>query len=194
MAHICETCGDEFEGYPGNANTYCSRGCMSEGYKGDFSGERQRNEDLDPEDTPNYGREFDDEWVQKMKEADRPSGKDHPTYGRSPQANWIEVEETNHKVRSRWERDLDIILHESELEYEYEPETFELGDTTYTPDFTVGDTVIEVKGYANERSLDKAERFMNQYPEYQYVVLGDKMPCDIHYEWSDKDKVMEELQ
>jgi len=40
VSYTCEACGDKFEGHPGNANTYCSRECMTNSYKGEFSGER----------------------------------------------------------------------------------------------------------------------------------------------------------
>lgn len=48
----------------------------------------------------------------------------------------------------------------------YEIETFDLGDTTYTPDFFLPrrNKFIEIKGYMHKKSQDKINKFLEQYP------------------------------
>jgi len=105
------------------------------------------------------------------------------------------VPETGHKVRSSWEADFDVALHESNVQYEYEPSRFDLGNRSYLPDFICGESiVVEVKGYVLDGSVEKGRKFMEQYPEYTYVVVGGdtshKIPCDKHFEW-DEDNLQE---
>lgn len=86
------------------------------------------------------------------------------------------VEETGHRVRSGWEEDVDIYLHRSDVEYKYEPRGFEYGNgRRYYPDFIVEDKlVIEVKGWPDDKSIQKAKEFTTAYPEYTYIVIGSK--------------------
>lgn len=103
------------------------------------------------------------------------------------------VEATGNTVASAWEAEFDRRLHELGATYEYEGETFDIGDgQTYTPDFIIGDLVVEVKGGIwTGWSIERAERFRDQYPEYTYMVVGnDSVPCDIHYEWRERDSAL----
>lgn len=121
------------------------------------------------------------------------TGKDHPAYGISPvNTGRDKVEETGHVVRSSWEEKIDLLLHDSGLEYEYESQRFDLDNQsmTYLPDFKVDDNIVEVKGWANEPSQKKAEMFVAEYPDYRYIVVGDKMECDVHIEWEDRDRLV----
>jgi len=107
----------------------------------------------------------------------------------------IEVDETGHIVRSTWEEEVDLILHSSSLDYEYEPKAFDIGESTYLPDFIVDETVIEVKGWANEHSIDRARKFMEKYPRYRYLVLGNPdVPHDIHLHWENRDQLVPTLK
>jgi hypothetical protein len=92
----------------------------------------------------------------------------------------VDVPETDRTVRSKLERTVDQLLHDSEFDYEYEPKAFDLpSGKGYLPDFVVDDEiVIEVKGNADERSVEKATDFMSTYQGLVYVVVGDVLPCD----------------
>jgi len=103
------------------------------------------------------------------------------------------VEETGHTVRSSWEKKVDIMLHESDVEYGYEPRRFDIGGRKYMPDFVVGDNVIEVKGYVDGKAANKAEMFMESYPNLRYIVVGSEIPCDVHIPWEDREELISEL-
>lgn len=121
--------------------------------------------------------------------------EDHPFDGIDPFATErIEVEETGHEVRSSWEAELDRMLHEAGIDYDYEAKRFELEPMTYIPDFRVGSQMIEVKGPPSDRAIRQAEAFMEEFPEYEYVVLGTRIPCDKHYEWEEREKMVEDLK
>lgn len=101
-----------------------------------------------------------------------------------------DVEELSHKVRSSWEERVGKLLLEEGIQYEYERE-FKLPSGSYYADFVSDPTVIEVKGWATERSLKNAREFMDQYPEYTYIVVGDEMPCDVHVPWKRRTELAE---
>lgn len=87
------------------------------------------------------------------------------------------------------------MLHKADMDYEYEPKTFELpnGDT-YTPDFIIRDEiVIEVKGWPDQKSKKRAKQFMQEYQKYQYIVVGNRIPCDKFIEWKKRDALIEEV-
>jgi hypothetical protein len=96
----------------------------------------------------------------------------------------------SHKVRSSWEAEIATLLVENDITYEYERE-FHLGDGSYYPDFLVSDYVIEVKGFSDERSVENAENFIEEFPEYTYVVVGDRLPCDVHLSWEERSELIE---
>lgn len=138
------------------------------------------------------------------------TGEDHPMYnnveagkkiseskkGIATKPAWKEVEKTGHKVRSNWEKEIDILLYESGVEYEYEPTGFLYSNgRKYYPDFIVNsDCVIEVKGWAGEKDILKAEEFMERNPEYRYIVVGAELPCDLHIPWENHEELTEVIQ
>lgn len=103
-----------------------------------------------------------------------------------------DVEELSHMVRSSWEEDVGRILVGNDIEYRYEVE-FKLSIGSYYADFVLDEHVVEVKGFSNERSVNKAVAFMDEFPEYTYVVIGDEIPCDIHVPWDDRTRILEVL-
>lgn len=108
----------------------------------------------------------------------------------------IEVEETGHIVRSGWEAEVDKILFSSEFDYEYEPLSVDLGDTTYTPDFVVENCiVIEVKGAVFPRSEEIAKEVMKgSFFDGLYMVVGSELPSDIHIPWEQREKLALRIQ
>lgn len=142
-------------------------------------GKRKISEAMSGENHPHYGK----------------TGKDHPAYGNVSGYKVQVVEETGHRVRSNWEKEIDLMLHSSNLKYSYESMTFELTDElTYTPDFVVGNVVIEVKGWPNEISVKRAELFMEEEPQFFYLVVGNRIPCDKFIDWKERDKLVEAIK
>lgn len=130
-------------------------------------------------DHPMYGYEWSEEQLQQLSE----SHKGLLSAG-TPQ---IRVNETGTTVRSGWEAEIDLLLHDSGITYEYEAETFDLGDYTYTPDFICEEVVvIEVKGYVWDGDSKKSIDFMETYPEYKYLVVGSELPSHHYLPWDSR--------
>jgi hypothetical protein len=136
------------------------------------------------EDHPLYGYEWSEEQLEQLSEAHRgqlTGGTDQ-----------IEVEKTGHTVRSGWEAEIDEILFENNIQYEYEARTFDLGEYTYTPDFVCdGGAVIEVKGYVWDGDRQKARDFIELNPELSYLVVGSELPADNHLSWEERESLPE---
>jgi len=124
------------------------------------------------------GHEVSEETRQKLREKCEPHG------GLS-----LEVPETGHTVRSHWEKEVDLLLHQHVETHEYEPEAFDIGWAHYTPDFRIDDVVIEVKGWARDRCKRRAKSFMDEFPEYTYIVVGSETPCDVHIPWDEREQL-----
>lgn len=110
-----------------------------------------------------------------------------------PTRTSITVEETGNTVKSGWEEEIDLLLHESGINYDYEPKRFDLNTRQYTPDFIVGDNVIEVKGWVDERANARASEFLLTRPQYTYIVVGTEMPCDTHIPWEERETLVDYL-
>lgn len=151
----------------------------------------------------NTGNEISDQQRQKISEAS--SNRDtsymqteeysealsEALTGREPTyPTPYDVDELSHSVRSSWEEEIAMRLTENEIQYVYEEE-FELSVGSYYADFVVDEFVIEIKGFANERSVKKATAFIDEYRDYTYVVVGDKIPCDVHIPWEERDELLE---
>lgn len=128
------------------------------------------------------GHEVSKETRQKIRESLNPAGVQN-----------IEVGETEHVVKSGWEREIDLLLHHSEHDHEYEPEQFDIGGRTYTPDFRVGDCIIEVKGYDWGHAVERARGFMQSFPEKTYIVVGTELPSDVHIPWNERERLLSVL-
>lgn len=103
----------------------------------------------------------------------------------------VEVSELGLRVRSNWEKEFVLGLEKRNIPFQYE-RTFNLESRVYSPDFLVGDVVIEIKGWGRENDVERANDFMQEYPQYNYVVVqgsGNKLPADKWYSWSEKKEV-----
>jgi hypothetical protein len=78
--------------------------------------------------------------------------------------------------RSAWEANYARILDHLGHTWSYEPQTFELGEGSYTPDFWVEDTksYVEVKGRVSESTMAKFLAFRRQYPDVSVLFVGPK--------------------
>jgi hypothetical protein len=91
-------------------------------------------------------------------------GKNHPSYGKSP--NWHRIYYINIKLRSSWEYLFCYWCDLSDIKWEYEPKTFDLGNTTYTPDFYLPefDCYVEIKGWIRKNVKQKLLKFNKKFP------------------------------
>ena len=141
-------------------------------------------EDLDEEDYP-VNQEFF--WPKYLESRDN--------WG----PNWRTIEQTGHKVASDWEAEVDIMLHNSSLYYEYEGKTFTIQDTWNTPDFIGNGWILEVKspaGYRDKERLDMVGEYLRDEVEKEYIILGEDvdMPCNQFVEWSDRNDIVSILR
>lgn len=91
---------------------------------------------------------------------------------------WFEY--NNFYFRSSWELNFANWCDLSGVKWEYESKTFDLGNTTYTPDFYLPefDLWIEIKGYWRDNAKKKFKKFKRLYK-------------DINIEIFEKDKLSE---
>jgi len=69
-------------------------------------------------------------------------------------------------LRSSYELAYAKYLDEHKILWMYEIETFDLDNTTYTPDFFLPqfEKFVEIKGYMRKEAQDKINKFLEQYP------------------------------
>lgn len=208
FTYECEECGDEFKSSRAPEDDKAPRFCGQECYGTSISGEDNPNKDperkkkisetmkeVHREGSGNYG-DRDRQWMMDNvinKRDDEYLYEGNPVIDDHLISTPKFVEQTGHTVRSSWEKDIDLMLYKSGINYEYEPTRFDIGDRKYMPDFVVDDKVVEVKGYVDGKAADKAEMFMDEYPEFEYIVVGSKIPCDIHIPWEDREELISNL-
>lgn len=77
--------------------------------------------------------------------------------------------------RSTWEANFARIMNHLGLTWEYEPRSFQLGNSlSYTPDFLINGTFYELKGRQTERSIEQIVGFKLQHPEHKLVVIDSE--------------------
>lgn len=203
---ICDGCNEEFDGIGGvYCHTVLHGNCHDtdahemalqwnknrvSGEDGYWYGETrpdesQRLKSLNTEEHPAHGKSWEHSEESKQNMSEAAANRDS-THGS------VTVDLTGNTVRSEWEKEVDILLHNTECDYSYEPETFELKDSYYTPDFIIDDKIaLEVKGYVWRDPAEKAKQFMEMYPKYTYVVLGTFIPCERHIKYQNKELIRE---
>lgn len=114
------------------------------------------------------------------------SGNKNPMFGKkgklSPRFGtlvaWFRCKYNNVNFRSSWEANFAQWCDGSGIEWKYEPKHFDLGNTTYTPDFYLPefDCWIEIKGYLTDLANKKIRLFKRRYSEINYFIFGkDKL-------------------
>lgn len=75
--------------------------------------------------------------------------------------------------RSSYERAYAIWLDKNDIDWLYECKTFDLGETTYLPDFYLIKSrgFIEIKGYMHEKAQEKIDIFRKYYSNEKLDVL-----------------------
>lgn len=93
-----------------------------------------------------------------------------------------------HFVRSRWEANVCRVLIAIGTTYEYEPQTFRMGDVSYTPDLLVPawNAWVEVKGWLTPVAEAKIAAFRATYPNERLVVIDRRTYDAIAREWRDR--------
>jgi hypothetical protein len=108
----------------------------------------------------------------------------------SPKSSWSKGSYYDSKfqgkvwMRSPWEIEYAKYLDNNYIYWFYEYKTFDLGNTTYTPDFYLPEfeKFVEIKGYISPKSQEKINLFLEQYPwdleilEYEQLKL---LGCDL---------------
>lgn len=114
------------------------------------------------------GRLFSEEHKQKLRGRLPSHGK--RTYYNSPLQGII-------SFRSEWELKYAKYLDEHKILWLYEFQTFDLGDTTYTPDFFLPqfEKFVEIKGWSHQRSKNKINRFLQEYPWNLEILMRDDL-------------------
>jgi len=77
---------------------------------------------------------------------------------------------------SGWEANFAKWCDGSGIKWKYEPKAFNLGNTTYTPDFYLQDfnCYIEIKGLWYKYAIKKFRLFKNKYPKINIMILNKK--------------------
>lgn len=207
--YTCENCGDTFVSENAPESKISPKYCSSECYGGTMEGENNPNKDPERKKKISEGmkKAWDEgkgrlegnnrEWMMENVVNKRDNDylyENNNVIDDHLRSEPVYVEETDRKVRSTWEAEVDLLLHESDFDYEYEPRRFDIGNRKYMPDFIVGDIVIEVKGYVSDDAPVKAEKFMEEHPQYKYLVVGSEIPCDVHIEWKNRDILVGKLR
>ncbi len=111
----------------------------------------------------------------RLKISKARTGKGNGMYGKpTPHGKWIKYKTT--WMRSSWETRYAKWLDENDIEWEYEPKRFNLGEYTYCPDFYLPKTnrYIEIKGYWKPKAIEKFGLFKKIYPKIRIKVLLEK--------------------
>lgn len=79
-------------------------------------------------------------------------------------------------MRSSWEIIYAKYLTKNHIKWQYEPKAFDLGNTTYTPDFYLPekDIYVEIKGYWRDDAKSKFRLFKDMYKE-KIIVVNEKI-------------------
>lgn len=74
---------------------------------------------------------------------------------------------------SRWEANMARIYNHENIEWQYEPKTFDIGNQMYTPDFYLPkyEEYIEVKNFWHPYSVNRDEKFRTTHPSILLTVV-----------------------
>lgn len=102
------------------------------------------------------------------------AGEKNPMFGKVTHGKWGEYKGI--KMRSSYEIAFAQWLELSGYKWEYESKTFDLGNTTYTPDFYLPefDCYIEIKGWWRAKGKTKFDLFIMRHTGINIKVLMQK--------------------
>jgi hypothetical protein len=102
-------------------------------------------------------------------------GNNNPMFGKiAHHGKWVKYKGI--KMRSTWEVKYAKWLDKQGTKWQYESKTFDLGNTTYTPDFYLPetDTYVEIKGWWRDDAKEKFELFRKKYYSMNIILLMKK--------------------
>jgi len=101
-------------------------------------------------------------------------GRNAPAFGKSMRPKIINYKGC--KFYSSWEVKFAQFLSLSNIRWQYEPKTFDLGNTTYTPDFYIPEwnLYIEIKGYLTLEAKKKINSFKKIYSDINFKIFFKK--------------------
>jgi len=103
------------------------------------------------------------------------AGKNNPMYGKHPSKYYrrykVIIDGKEMSFRSTYEVRVAIKLNKLGIEFEYEPEAFDLGNRRYIPDFLIGNVWWEVKGWMDPNSKEKLTKFYSLYPDENLRIV-----------------------
>ena len=107
------------------------------------------------------------------------NGKNNPNFGKGCQSKVNSYKGNYYKniwMRSSWEISYAKYLDKHKIKWKYEPRAFDLGNSTYRPDFYLPrvNEWIEIKGYWRKGAKEKFNLFKKLYPEINIKVLNEK--------------------
>lgn len=80
------------------------------------------------------------------------------------------------KFRSSWEANVARILNKLNVPYEYERESYQIGEDFYLPDFFLTNNIIlEVKGFWDSESRKKIAGLQKEHPEFKILPVDSDM-------------------
>ena len=157
----CEICGTGFKPER-KRSRFCSRKCSGVHMSRLYSDGR-----LCGENNPNFGN------GEKLKKAWERGDYDARPVPKSVVSKGGRFNGTYY--RSSWEIAFAEDLFAQGVDGYYEKKRFVLNDGKhYTPDFRLGDTFIEIKGFWYEKSLKKFKAFQEENPTVDVVILGEE--------------------
>jgi len=101
--------------------------------------------------------------------------RNNPRFGKPP-LHGKRIKYKGILMRSSWEIKYAKYLDKNKIKWQYEPKTFDLGNTTYTPDFYLPetDTYIEIKGRWRDDAKKKFNKFQRRYYSMNIILLTEK--------------------
>jgi DNA-directed RNA polymerase subunit RPC12/RpoP len=97
-----------------------------------------------------------------------------PMFGKT--SSWHLYKYKGHWMKSSWEVIMALWLDTLNIVWDYEKYTFDLGQTTYTPDFylPVNKEFMEIKGWWRDKSKEKFDLFKKLYPTVDIKLVVKK--------------------
>lgn len=145
------------------------------GINNPFYGRKHKTESLIKIGLKSKERWKDKHFIKKIKNSypDR-SGRKNSMFGKQTHGKRDKYNDIY--FRSSWEINFAKFLDLSNVKWKYESKTFDLGNTTYTPDFYLPefDCYIEIKGYWRTDALNKYKRFKRKYSNTNIKILHKK--------------------
>lgn len=101
-------------------------------------------------------------------------GRKNPMFGKTTHSKYMKYKKIY--FHSSWEVKYAKYLDKQGIKWLYEPKTFDLENTTYTPDFYLPkkNLYIEIKGYWREDARKKYRLFKKLYSDIKIMIYNKK--------------------